>query len=140
MAEETFRGIVACKSGALHIKSFAAAVAHGHRLWADSQAAGIADGNVASPHEGTTAGAAVGGKYGGYNIVEKIFGCSKLADATLKDAHTGAPVVGSGSHARRGTGWRTGGNLERTLIQAFAEDAPHSHDAPGRLAAPLIGV
>jgi hypothetical protein len=30
--------------------------------------------------------------------------------------------------------------MERTLIQAFAEDAPRSADAPGPLAAPMPEV
>jgi hypothetical protein len=47
----------------------------------------------------------------------------------LQQARSCATAILSGVFAQR----RAGKQLERTLIQAFAEDAPRSHGAPGRL-------
>ena len=111
----------------------------GFGLRAKGAEAGFADGKGGGAKKGSGAEPAIGGEEGGEEIVEEGAGDvseGRGGQVVLLRALRSALCVGSGQSAGRSLCEPP----ERLVIQTIAEDSPHSHDAPGHLAASLPGV
>src|SRR6185312_8391956 len=128
---QTFFGRSEANAFEINIQRFAAARAEGSGLWRDGRAARIADRDAAEARERTLAHAAVGRESGGYEVIEN--GAQRGVSAPHDGCRAG--FVRSGRHQRS-----AGVLLERTLIQANAEDAPAHTALQAAPAAPLIAV
>jgi hypothetical protein len=71
VAQQTLSGKLPGESRALHIERFAAAATHWQRLRINSSTAAVADGQRDSTQQRPVANTAVGGKYGGEQIVKR---------------------------------------------------------------------
>jgi hypothetical protein len=108
------------KPHSIYIESLAAAMAQHHRLRRNTGDTGFADGSESSPQQWPTTDAAIGRKNSGEEV---IYESPHHPCWTLNNARYRTPL----SHPSRwATRRRTAGGTERIVIQAFAEDAPHS--------------
>ena len=132
VAEQSFAKHWTRQTRALHVnvECFAADAAQGHILRGRRVATVIADRQRARAQKRKFADAAIGGKSRCYQIIQnRAKRGGQATGKSLWTQHSRANITPSGVATWR----RAGRNLERTLIQSVAEDAPHSHGAPGRL-------
>jgi len=122
---------------ALHIdiERLAAAFAQRHSLRLNRCETTIADRKRRKTRKRTDANAAVRRKDCRYKIVhDRTKSNARAGSHYLRQTHSCATIVQSGAEAKR----RAGRSIERTLIQAFAEDAPAHTTLQAAWAAPML--
>ena len=116
----------------------------GFGLGAKRAEAELANGEGRGAEKRGGAEPAVGGEEGGEEIVKGAAGCAAKAERGVGRGRGVVLLRALGSALCVCSSQSAGRSLceppERLVIQAFAEDSPHSHDAPGPLTASLPGV